>query len=293
MTGDVRDRILALLSAGPASVGRLATGLGVPGGVVNYELKLLERDGLVRVGTTRREHGVPTPVYVSTAAAAPPALHVPSPLPGLTWLADEPYPTPLWTVPHLPESPEPLPTASTRGADAGATRPAAGGASGAVGEPFDAEPAEPDLADEFASRITADFPSHTGISFPTRPRRPGATLEPTEAGAAGQGSLRAFSEPGQGSPHASSEPREAPAPSFPLPPQPHRFDRPDAESSRGPRLHDMRRVPMDDATFYEFAERLDALIREFAARATPGAPATELTILLTRPDGDPNTGYGS
>jgi hypothetical protein len=54
----------------------------------------------------------------------------------------------------------------------------------------------------------------------------------------------------------------------------------------------VRRVPLDDATFYEFAERLDALAREFAARATPGAPAAELTILLTRPGGD-SIGYGS
>src|SRR4051812_13909146 len=102
MTGDARDRILALLSAGPATVGRLSAGLGVPGGVVSYELKLLERDGLVRVGTTRVDHGVATPVYVSTAAAAPPPLPVPLPLPGLTWIGDEPYPTPLWTVPHPP-----------------------------------------------------------------------------------------------------------------------------------------------------------------------------------------------
>jgi hypothetical protein len=49
---------------------------------------------------------------------------------------------------------------------------------------------------------------------------------------------------------------------------------------------------MDDATLYEFAERLDALAREFAARATPGAPATELSILLTRPGGDASSGYG-
>jgi hypothetical protein len=50
---------------------------------------------------------------------------------------------------------------------------------------------------------------------------------------------------------------------------------------------------MDDATFYEFAERLDALAREFAARSTPGAPSTELTILLTRPTGDATSGFGS
>jgi hypothetical protein len=51
-------------------------------------------------------------------------------------------------------------------------------------------------------------------------------------------------------------------------------------------------VPVDDATFYEFASRLDALAREFADRATPGAPVAELTIVLTRPAGD-RAGRGS
>ena len=72
MTDDVRDRILGLLHAGPATVRWLAGVLGLPGGVVSYQLKRLEQDGLVRVGAFRTLRGVPTPAYVSTAAAVPP-----------------------------------------------------------------------------------------------------------------------------------------------------------------------------------------------------------------------------
>jgi hypothetical protein len=241
MTGDVRDRILSLLRAGPATVARLSAGLGVAGGVVSYELKLLERDGLVRVGTSRREHGVPTPVYVSTAAAAPPALPAPAPIPGLTWLAGEPYPTPLWTVPRPPDPPSHA---------AGSTEdPGAGPVARPADElPPEAVPAEPTEGADAAPR------------------------ERTEDRTAGE------------SPAALTPPSRLPAP------RPRRS--PGLESPRGPRLQDIRRVPMDDATFYEFAERLDALSREFAARATPGAPAAELTVRLVRPD-DETAGYGS
>jgi hypothetical protein len=241
MTGDVRDRILSLLRAGPATVARLSAGLGVAGGVVSYELKLLERDGLVRVGTSRREHGVPTPVYVSTAAAAPPALPAPVPIPGLTWLAGEPYPTPLWTVPRPPDPPS--------------------RAAGSTEDPGAGPVARP--ADE---------------SLPEA-----VPAEPTEGADAAPRERTADRSPGE-SPEVSTPPSRVPAP------RPRRS--PGLESPRGPRLQDIRRVPMDDATFYEFAERLDALSREFAARATPGAAAAELTIRLDRP-GDESVGYGS
>jgi len=322
MTGDVRDRILGLLTAGPATVARLSAGLGVPGGVVSYELKLLERDGLVRVGTTRREHGVATPVYVSTAAAAPPALPVPAPIPGVTWLADEPYPTPLWTVPHPPapaedaaagarptggtalraetsppraetslaptdeESAAPTDEESARGgpsdpaeteagaeagagagvgvgAGVGAGTGSGAGAGAGVGAGTAATAdafAEAELTEEVGPSSPGAPAAYTGIRFPTRPRRPGAPpAEPTA---------------------------ETVAPPAPRP------RRAEPDSPHGPRLHEVRRVPLDDATFYEFAARLDALAREFAAHATPGAPPTELTIRLTRP-GTGTAGYGS
>lgn len=307
MTADVRDRILGLLSAGPASVARLAAGLGVPGGVVSYELKLLERDGLVRVGTTRRDHGVPTPLYVSTAAAAPPALRLPTPIPGLTWFAGEPYPTPLWTVPEPPPSsadePAPSPLPEGRPADAGTGEndrlTSIADVAGARGDdPTDPLPGtelpEPRLAEteEVDPGSAADFPdaSYTGIRFPTR-------RKPADAGPAPARPRPSGPAPAQPGESAAQDPSRraaetgTPAFSHPQPPRPRRFN--PSESHRGPRLHDMRRVPMDDATFYEFAERLDALAREFAARATPGAPAAEVTILLTRPDGDATTGYGS
>jgi hypothetical protein len=60
---------------------------------------------------------------------------------------------------------------------------------------------------------------------------------------------------------------------------------------RSPRLLDVRRIAVDDATFYEFAERLAGLVRDFAARGTPGAPAAELAVALYRPADD--AGFGS
>lgn len=198
MTGDVRDRILELLGAGPAEVAALSERLGLPGGVVSYELKRLEQAGLVRVGATRTVRGVPTPVYVSTAAAAAPALPVPEPLPGLTRTEGNRFPVPLWTV-----------------------RPA------------------------------------TAEAAPTR--TPGA--EPAAPGAA---------EPVVVAPRSGR----------------HRSD-------TRPRLFDIRRIPVDDATFYEFAERLEALAEEFAGRADPDAAAAELTIVLHRPAAAGDEGHGS
>jgi hypothetical protein len=312
MTGDVRDRILGLLSAGPASVARLAAGLGVPGGVVSYELKLLERDGLVRVGTTRREHGVPTPVWVSTAAAAPPALRVPPPIPGLTWIGDEPYPTPLWTVPQPAGPAEGRAATGAASAASPATGPASRGPLSArefdepgapepTGGRLEAEPGAPEPTGgpsraglEPTEEIDLRDTAYTGIRFPTRPRHADTSPAPAE-GASGEphrspGSAATIGQPASaGSGQGETPFPDRSGPSVPRPPRPRRFD---PETPRGPRLHDMRRVPMDDATFYEFAERLDALAREFAARATPGAPAAEVTILLTRPDGDATSGYG-
>jgi hypothetical protein len=311
MTADVRDRILGLLTAGPATVARLAAGLGVPGGVVSYELKLLERDGLVRVGTTRREHGVPTPVYVSTAAAAPPSLPVPAPIPNLTWIGDDPYPAPLWTVPHPPASSEtaPLPAAPGAALEPGAARADPTGTRGPEPSPAEGRSADRSADDRSADdRRAADRSAgdrHTGVQSAVEPGR-------ATADRSGPAAARTAAEPDTAETSSAqveevdpgSSDAAAPAYTgirFPTRPAPAgtetaaHFPRPrrvDPESTRGPRLHEVRRVPMDDATFYEFAERLDALAREFAARATPGAPPTELTILLTRP-GTGTAGYGS
>jgi hypothetical protein len=300
MTGDVRDRILALLSAGPATVARLAAGLGVPGGVVSYELKLLERDGLVRVGTTRLDQGVATPVYVSTAAAAPPPLPVPLPLPGLTWIGDEPYPTPLWTVPHPPGTPADSAAGIRRGT---AAHPEPGVVSRSADPPQASSARKPQL--EPGSVAGA----YTGISFPTRPGRtedatptlhehPGdAGTEPPGPGRTPLPQPRRSERPDRRHPgFERSESRDSGFKGSEFgrrEPGDPGSERPGSGSPRGPRLHEVRRVPMDDATFYEFAERLDALAREFATRSTPGAPATELTILLTRPTGDATSGSGS
>ena len=204
MTGDVRDRILELLSGGPAAVAALATRLGLPGGVVSYQLKRLEQAGLVRVGAIRTVRGVRTPVYVSTAAAAEPELPVPAPLPGLTRTEDNPYPIPLWTVRRVPDQRVPPRTPAV----------------------------VVDLSADAADAADA-------------------------AGAAGS-------------------------------PQPERH-----RSDARPRLLDVRRIPVDDATFYEFAARLEALADEFADRAVPGAAAAELTVALHRPVAGDDAGYGS
>ena len=189
MTGDLGDRILALLGAGPAGVADLAGRLEAPGGVVSYQLKILEQAGLARVGAERLVRGVRIPVYVSTAAAAAvPA--GPAALPGLTRVAGGRFPIPLWTV----------------------------------DEP----------------RAASD-PGSTAAGVPT-----------------------------------TAGPSPMPA----------------ARSDARPRLVDVRRIPVDDATFYEFAIRLHALAEEFAGRATPGAPTAELAVTLHRPPGDDVTVAG-
>ncbi|RZU50084.1 regulatory ArsR family protein [Krasilnikovia cinnamomea] len=206
MTGDVRDRILELLSSGPATVAGLATRLDLPGGVVSYQLKLLEQAGLVWVGASRTVRGVPTPVYVSTAAAVPPPLAAPAPLPGLTWTGTGRFPAPVWTT-DLP----------------------------------------------------ADAP--TGSMSPASERGGNLVPEPEVAGAGS-----AIPDPRRSNPRRPD----------PFPPR-----------------VDVRRVPLDDATFAEFAARLDALTREFAARAAPGSPAAEVAVTFCRPPGAPALGYGS
>jgi len=247
MTDDVRDRILGLLHAGPATVRRLAAVLGLPGGVVSYQLKRLEQDGLVRVGASRTVRGVPTPVYVSTAAAVPPPLPRLVPLPGLTWTGTGSFPLPVWTVPHptglvadsfsASAGPGSVPRRDARPAGALAGRPAPAEPAPAELEPVEPEPVE---------------------------------LEPEPA----SGGVTAVRVPEMRGP------------------QPERLAWP-AAPGRGPRMIDVRRIPADDATFYEFAARLEALVSEFAARATPGAPAAELGVSLHRPDGDPAAGNGS
>jgi hypothetical protein len=240
MTGEERDRILGLLGAGPATVARLAAALGLPGGVVSYQLKLLEREGLARVGTIRSELGVTIGVWVSTAAAAPPPLRIPAVLPGLTWTGDEPYPAPVWTAPRPVE-----------------LSPAGRG-------PISLEAAGSEPSEGEGARADEPMPERV---------------------------VPGDRRPGNWSPRTSFVPtaRTAPAPA----PQPRRARPAEADQTRSPRLLDVRRVPVDEATFYEFASRLDALAREFADRATPGAPITELTIVLNRPLGEGTAGYGS
>ncbi|BFU42508.1 helix-turn-helix domain-containing protein [Krasilnikovia sp. MM14-A1004] len=231
MMGDVRDRILGLLSSGPATVAGVAARLDLPGGVVSYQLKLLEQAGLVWVGASRTVHGVPTPVYVSTAAAVPPPLSAPAPLPGLTWTGTGRFPAPVWT------------TAAHPGGSAAEPGPA----------PADDVPAStvrPERAD-------SDVPSATPGVARVTPEASGM-IAPTPGAGRGGGAI----------------------------PTPRMTD-------RDPRLVDVRRVPLDDATFAEFAARLEALTREFAARATPGSPAAEVAITFYRPPGAGASGYGS
>ncbi|WP_229070008.1 winged helix-turn-helix domain-containing protein [Actinoplanes sp. DH11] len=106
----------------------------------------------------------------------------------------------------------------------------------------------------------------------------GRTGSATAAGQTGSGSAEATPEAQAGTGTARETAAEPPAePATGIPAQiPGQF-------IPGPRLLDVRRIPMDDATFYEYATRLDALSREFAGRATPGAPAAEITIALHRP----------
>jgi hypothetical protein len=245
MTDDASDRILGILTAGAATIGRLAEALGLPGGVVSYHLKRLEQAGLVRVGGSRKLRGVPTAVYVSTAATAAPPLPVPEPLPGLTWTSESRFPAPLWTVPEQPAAP----------ADDRAWTPA---------------PTPPEPAARDRGRTGDEDPERAETSAEAT-----AAGRGREATAAGRG--REATAAGQG---RGDSPAGARRPGPPL------SGNAPAEGNRGPtrgRMLEVRRIPVDDATFHEFAARLDALAREFAARATPGAPATELTIALSRP----------
>jgi Bacterial regulatory protein, arsR family len=295
MTGDERDRILGLLSAGPTTVARLAAGLGLPGGVVSYQLKLLEREGLARVGTIRNELGTTTAVWVSTAAAAPPPLRIPAALPGLTWTGDGPYPVPVWTAPRPPEPGENPSREDIAGPGSEAVpaearhpgeravgehaRPAA--ETGHAEDPATQDPATQDPATR--AQIGQDQIGQDQIGRRPATRGPAGESAPARTDLpAGAGRHGADASGGQIGPGGS-----APSPSTRAP-QPRRGGQSDADSERGPRLLEVRRVPVDDATFYEFAARLDALAREFAARATPGAPLTELSISVTRP-----RGYGS
>ena len=186
MTDGVRERILDVLGAGPATVAGLAERLDAPGGVVSYHLKRLEQDGLVRVGASRTVRGSKVPAYVGTAAAQVPASPAPAPLPGLAFVGGD-YPVPLWTVP------------------------------------------------------------------------PGEPLAPADGRAPGD---RTTAVRGDSSSAVPEQQRAA---------------------DRGPLLAQVRRVPMDDAVFHEFATRLDELAREFAARAVPGAPEAELAVTMRRP----------
>jgi helix-turn-helix protein len=303
MTDDVRDQILRRLSTGAATVSRLATGLGLPGGVVSYQLKLLERDGLVRVSGSSTIGGASAPAYVSTAAAAAPPLPVPPPLPGLTWTGTNPYPAPVWTTPQPPPSPT---ASSSLGTSPAHPAPAHRAAAPESAAPESAAPgsAGPEFAGpEFAGPGSAAPGSAMAASATLGYAAPGSApttarfadqadpTEPAAAAAANHDSHQSYVD-------SRTAPRRllgAGAMRSQLASSPGvQGARPAITSrGRGPQLFDMRRIPLDDATFYEFASRLDALTREFAARATPGAPAAELFLSLHRPDADPTAGYGS
>lgn len=259
MTDDVRDRILGLLHAGPATVAGLATRIGVPGGVVSYHLKMLERDGLVRAGASRIERGVTVTRYVSTAAAASPPRHVPAPLPGLTWTGTGRFPIPLWTV---------------GGEPAGFTE--ATGVSGPV------------PAAAVASHPATDDPGRSSRAAVEAGPASRTTRSSTGSPAMGTGGARPAGQPQLEQPGTA-----APLPSPRTVGHPARPERAPHRTGPGPRLVEVRRIPLDDATFYEFAGRLDALAREFAGRATAGAPAAELAIALYRPPGEAAAGNGS
>ncbi|WP_433832144.1 helix-turn-helix domain-containing protein [Actinoplanes sp. CA-015351] len=257
MTDDVRDRILGLLHSGPATVAGLSGRLELPGGVVSYHLKMLEQVGLVRVGGSRVERGVPIARYVSTAAAASPPLRIPVPLPGLTWTGTGRFPIPVWTV------------------DASGTPIAAVGASGS---------AESLSASAEGASGSAEVAGDLGV--PVAPGVVPATTAGVSAKAPVEGvSAKAPAESVSAKAPAEGVAGKAPAQRVSVEDSP----RPDS----GPRLAEIRRIPMDDATFYEFATRLDALTREFAARATADAPPAELAIALYRPPGEAAAGNGS
>ncbi|MBB2947527.1 hypothetical protein FB565_007298 [Actinoplanes lutulentus] len=258
MTDDVRDRILRLLHAGPATVAGLSGRLELPGGVVSYHLKMLEQVGLVRVGGSRVERGVSIARYVSTAAAAAPPLRVPVPLPGLTWTGTGRFPVPVWTV------------------DASGTPIAAEGASGSADVAGDlGVPVAQGVVQAHSAPAGAEGAS--GSAGPAR----------SEGALSASASVLVAETPPSRSPHSPAQASSATAPAQRV--SPEDSPRPDY----GPRLAEIRRIPMDDATFYEFATRLEALTREFAARATADAPAAELAIALYRPPGEAAAGNGS
>ncbi|MEU8240846.1 winged helix-turn-helix domain-containing protein [Actinoplanes missouriensis] len=280
MTDDVRDRILGLLHAGPATVAGLSARLGLPGGVVSYHVKILEQGGLVRAGIPRVVQGVAVPRYVSTAAVASPPLRIPAPLPGLTWTATGRFPVPVWTV----------------GADRGPD--AAIGASGSA-------PAHPEIgasgsAPARSEMFAAGAPGGNAPGFGSALATPAGDSQDfglSPAATARDGDER---DSGDGSgdvgTSAVSVPRQdrggrpsvvgGTEPAFPF------AAAAGVRTDLGPRLVEVRRVPLDDATFYEFATRLDALTREFAARAAAGAPAAELAIALYRPSDAGGSGQG-
>ncbi|MEU4564216.1 helix-turn-helix domain-containing protein [Actinoplanes sp. NPDC023936] len=264
MTDDVRDRILGLLHAGPATVAGLSARLGLPGGVVSYHLKILEQGGLVRAGASRVVQGVAVPRYVSTAAAAAPPLRIPTPLPGLTWTGTGRFPVPVWTVGAGP------------GADAAIGASGSAPAHSKIGASGSAPP-EPEMS---APVVPAGSPPGSG-SAPATPA--GDSFDDAGTSAASVPRQAGGGQAGGGRPSlaAGTEPPYLFAPEA------------DVRTDLGPRLVEVRRVPLDDATFYEFATRLDALTREFAARATAGAPAAELAIALYRPTGEGAAGHGS
>lgn len=304
MTDDVRDRILGLLHAGPATVAGLSARLGLPGGVVNYHLKILEQGGLVRAGLPRMVQGVAVLRYVSTAAVASPPLRIPAPLPGLTWTGTGQFPIPVWTV------------GADRGPDAAIGASGSAPAQPEIGASGSA-PAQPEIG------ASGSAPAHSEIgasgSVPARPEMsaagapagnppgfeaalaspagdsqdfglsPAATTQGRDERDSGDGAgdvgMSAAAVPRQGGGGRPSMVGGA-EPVFP-------FEvGAGVGTDLGPRLAEVRRVPLDDATFYEFATRLDALTREFAARATDGSPAAELAIALYRPSDAGGSGQG-
>ncbi|AGL16995.1 winged helix-turn-helix domain-containing protein [Actinoplanes sp. N902-109] len=297
MNDDVRERILALLAAGPATVAILAERLKVPGGVVSYHLKRLEQDGLARIGATRHVRGVPTPAYVSTVAAAPRTLPASAPLPGLTWTGTGRFPIPLWTVDRpSAESADPAdPADPARPAGAGDFATSVDPAS-TVAEAVRFGPGGPESLGTARRSVSVPAPRSAAED------RTAANFHPTPTtgyGIAGtstadwpaehSGRTRATAQPQQEAVRSQREAVQSQQGVM----QPQQAAAQRARYGPAPLLREVRRVPMDDATFYEFAERLDALAREFAERSVPGARTAEVAIALHRPPSGELAGYGS